>query len=344
LVVVFAGCSQTTSARHLPFAAQAFAPERHGSGYQLLYSFKGSPDGASPIGGTLVTLHGWLYGTTAYGGANTFGTVYRVSTAGAENVLYSFQRSPDGWYPLAPLLDVDGTIYGTTNGGSPYNEGTVFKITPSGAESVVLGFYDLAQGAEPWAGLISHKGKLYGTTTLGGAGFGNVFETSTSGDEKVLYEFKNEPDGQQPSAPLTYFNGSFYGTTYAGGSGSCSGGCGTVYRITRTGAESVLHSFTGTPDGATPGLSGLIAYHGVLYGTTRSGGSHNAGAVFEITPAGQERILYNFQGPPDGQKPDATLLAYRGNLYGTTTVGGSGCGCGTVFSLTTSGTELVSGV
>jgi uncharacterized repeat protein (TIGR03803 family) len=45
-----------------------------------------------------------------------------------------------------------------------------------------------------------------------------------------------------------------------------------------------LHSFTGTPDGASP-FGGLVADRdGNYYGTTQYGGTSNNGTVFEISP------------------------------------------------------------
>ncbi len=143
LVVVFAGCPQTASAQHLPFAAQTLAPAEHGNGYELLYSFKGSPDGASPLGGTLTTpdgqkpdatllaYRGNLYGTTTVGGSGcSCGTVFTLTTSGTERVLYSFGGEPDGSFPESSLTPLGGRLYGTTHLGGADNDGSVFRISP----------------------------------------------------------------------------------------------------------------------------------------------------------------------------------------------------------------------
>jgi uncharacterized repeat protein (TIGR03803 family) len=134
------------------------------------------------------------------------------------------------------------------------------------------------------------------------------------------------------------------GTTVRGGSNKD----GTVFSITKSGEETVLHSF-GTPgDGAQP-YAPLVYVNGSLYGTTSGGGTNNVGVVFSITPAGVEKVLHNF-GPlqgPDGAVPYAGLINVRGTLYGTTSQGGlyelcpGRLTCGTVFSITTSGVETV---
>ena|SRR5579863_7632481 len=118
---------------------------------------------------------------------------------------------------------------------------------------------------------------------------------------------------------------------------SCTGGCGTVFKITPSGTLTALHSFAGYPtDGSEP-LAGLVqATDGNLYGTTYSGGPNDEGTVFEITPTGGLTTLYAFcpqSGCADGSNPLAALVQdTNGTLYGTTLLGGAN-GDGTLFSL-----------
>jgi len=104
----------------------------------------------------------------------------------------------------------------------------------------------------------------------------------------------------------------------------------------------VLHSFTGTPDGANPYSSLVRDASGNLYGTTYFGGTGN-GAVFQVNPSGTESVLYAFSGSKDGSNPNAGLiLDASNNLYGTTVYTGSlGRGFGTVFRVNPSGKETV---
>lgn len=164
---------------------------------------------------------------------------------------------------------------------------------------------------------------------------------------RVVYSFRGAPDGAQPEAGLFAVNGVLLGTTYSGGMGCAStSGCGTVFRVHPTGVERVLHRFAGGSDGANP-LAGLVGAGGAYYGTTVNGGSGDNGTVYAVSPLGGEHVVYTFAGSPDGAKPAATLLAHSGTLYGTTYGGGvPGCvgsptGCGTAFSVTTSGQETV---
>ena len=144
-------------------------------------------------------------------------------------------------------------------------------------------------------------------------------------------------------------SGLTYGTTSAGGitTGNCyPSGCGVVFMVTPAGKEFVLHSFTGSPDGASP-YAGLIADSSDnLYGTTYNGGTggctNGCGVVFELEKAGTETVLHSFTGyPTDGAFPYAGLVRdSSGNLYGTAAYGG-GSDSGVVFELGTTGTETV---
>ena len=139
-------------------------------------------------------------------------------------------------------------------------------------------------GADPFSGLANVGGILYGTTNLGGAkGLGIVLDITTAGSETALYSFKGGTDGANPYAGLTEVNGALYGTTYRGSTSGCtgSGGCGTIFKITTSGSESVLHAFDGT-DGANP-YAGVTNVSGTLYGTTLNGGA-SLGTVFKMAP------------------------------------------------------------
>jgi uncharacterized repeat protein (TIGR03803 family) len=326
--------------------------------YGVLYRFANGPDGAYPYAG-LVSMNGTLYGTTYGGGRHGRGTVFSVTRDGTEKVLYSFRGDSDGAAPYANLINVNGTLYGTTmlGGGSRCYVagcGTVFSVTTSGTEHVLHRFHGGSDGKAPYAGLVDLNGTLYGTTTGGGSadcylGCGTVFSVTTSGTERVLYRFRGGFDGADPSARLIRAGGVLYGTTSSGGSGCTAyAGCGTVFRVTTNGAETVLYRFHGGSDGQEP-VASLIDVKGVLYGTTRGSGPGKChlrcGTVFSVTRTGTETVLYRFRGGSDGAGPTASLIDLNGTLYGTTANGGGSgdCyfGCGTVFSVTTAGVESV---
>jgi uncharacterized repeat protein (TIGR03803 family) len=274
---LLAGCGGGGVSALNPSSAQHAAERRHTSvAYSVIYSFAGGNDGANPQAG-LLKVKGVLYGTTESSGANDVGTVFSLTPtpSGTETTLYGFAGYPyDGADPVASLINVNGTLYGTTSKGGGGNCGihtgcgTVFSITPSGAETILHSFGQ--DSAFPGAGLIKVKSTLYGTTASGGAnGYGTVFAIPRFGSETTLYSFAGSPyDGANPKAGLVDVNGALYGTTYAGGANcGSSGGCGTVFAITPSGAETVLLSFAGGGDGANP-PAGLIKVKSTLYGTT----------------------------------------------------------------------------
>lgn len=362
LAVVVVGCGGgSTPLNPSPAGPSAAERTQVRPAYSLLYSFKGGiNDGRDPHAGPLVNVKGTLYGTTIYGGGVCHdrcfgGTVFAITTSGGETVLHSFEvGSGDGKNPRAGLVNVKGTLYGTTvhGGTASCYCGAVFSVTLSGAETVLHSFAGKPDGFGPDAGLLGVGGTLYGTTINGGtANDGTVFAITSSGTETVLHSFAGNPDGAHPYAGLINVNGTLYGTTTSGGACSSRGGCGTVFAITPSGAETVLYSFKGgSGDGKYPTQADLLDVNGTLYGTTKHGGTNDRGTVFSLTTSGQEAIVHSFGGSGDGVFPYGGLLDVSGTLYGTTSNGGSvSCGvrygdihgCGTVFKITTSGNESV---
>ena len=318
----------------------------------VLYFFKGgTTDGQDPGGGLIMDGAGNLYGTTAGGGTNGYGTVFTINAAGTESVVYSFKGgTTDGDSPFGQLImDTAGNLYGTTSGGGANGDGTVFKITAAGTESVLHSFVGgTTDGQQPIAGLVMDSaGNLYGTTSFGGENDdGTVFKISAGGTASILYSFKGgTTDGKVPDSGVIMDGaGNLYGTTSMGG----ANGDGTVYEISAAGTESILHSFDGYPtDGQLPWAGLAMDNAGNLYGTTTEGGANDDGTVFKIDAAGAETVLYSFKGgTTDGQGPFSSLIIDgAGNLYGTTEgysyvtplngtpVSGSANGNGTVFKI-----------
>jgi uncharacterized repeat protein (TIGR03803 family) len=203
----------------------------------------------------------------------------------------------DGQGPSGSLIvDSAGNLYGTTNGGGGCAQGgcgTVFELTPGGQESILYAFQGGADGFGPQGGVIMDTaGNLYGTTFAGGAASccGVVFEVPAGGgSESVLYSFRGGSDGANPFAGVVRDKkGNLYGTTEAGG-GSGEGckkelfgtGCGTVFKLTPAGKETVLDYFKGKR-GELPVAPLLLGKNGALYGTTLEGGTDEYGVVFEL--------------------------------------------------------------
>jgi uncharacterized repeat protein (TIGR03803 family) len=181
---------------------------RSGWDQQVLYSFTGGLDGATPSGRVVFDWSGSLYGTATEGGdpACGCGTVFRLSSAitpgsqWSQRVLYTFTGGSDGAFPAASVIfDTAGNLYSTAYAGgegscgSGEACGTIFQLAPGG----------------------------------GGAWSFNL-----------LYSFSGTSDGGSPRVILGVAPRTLYGATdlggYFGGSCGTSLGCGTVFEITAT--------------------------------------------------------------------------------------------------------------
>jgi len=297
-----------------------------------LYSFcpqTGCIDGADPAAALVQATNGYLYGTAQSGGANNFGTVFRITPSGTLTTLYSFcaqSGCTDGAQPDAGLVQAtNGNLYGTTAGGGANGYGTVFKITPSGTLTGLHSFCSqngCRDGAQPSGGLVqATNGSFYGTTPKGGAhGYGTVFRITPSGALATLHSFCAEAgcaDGANPSAGLIQAtDGDFYGTASTGG----ANGYGTVFRITPSGALTTLYSFcsqSACTDGEYP-VTGLVQdTNGELYGTTSGGGANlYYGTVFSLSLGLGPFVEIQ----PTSGKAGAAVKILGTNLTGATSV------------------------
>jgi uncharacterized repeat protein (TIGR03803 family) len=283
-------------------------------------------------------------------------------------VLYNFcsqTNCRDGESPAAGLVaDGSGNLYGTTKYGGNYSSGTVFEIAADGTETVLWSFCyrsNCKDGSTPLAGLTGSSGHFYGTTQSGGhGGFGTVFELvqrDTIWVERVVYSFGQRFDGESPQAGVAMDgSGNLFGTTGAGGKWDS----GLLFELTYSSSdkwdETRLHSFCSErkdldnpcKDGATPVAELAFDGGGNLYGTTYQGGWGNPGygVVFKYSN-GAYTVPHRFCSTSgtcsDGLNPLAGLtFDGTSKFYGTTQGGTGGSGAaGTVFSVTTSGSENV---
>jgi len=217
---------------------------------------------------------------------------------------------------------------------------------------VLHSFTGGVDGSGPFGGVtMDRAGNLYGTAYGHGAhGYGTVFKLTLRNGSwlfESLYSFQNIPDGANPAARVIVGpNGTLYGTTNLGGVGCGYTGCGTVFNLRPPATpcravscpwnETVLHSFSNVPDGASPYSEVVFDPAGDLYGTTYGGGAGDAGAVYKLTPFGgqwSESVIYSFQNNSDGALPQSGLIFdASGNLYGTSSAGGPNYGA--VYELT----------
>lgn len=250
--------------------------------YTVLYSFTGGADGGLPSA-VILDSAGNLYGTTFEGGAANLGVVYKLDTAGSYTVLHSFTGEADGSEPDAGVvLDSAGNLYGTTFYGGA-GAGVVYKMSPSGQETVLHSFTGGADGANPDAGVIRDSaGNLYGTNVnFGPGGGGVVYKLDKAGNYTVLYGFSAGAGGSTPfSGVIRDSSGNLYGTTFSGGGTGCGGtGCGVVYKVSPSGQETVLYTFTSEVD---PWAGVIRDSAGNLYGATSVGGTTGGGVVYKL--------------------------------------------------------------
>ncbi len=313
----------------------------------ILHSFgSSSGDGTDPVGGLTLGSDGRLYGATSTGGSDGDGTLFVYDPQDQQTqTLYSFgSQTGDGNNPYNSLiLGQDGGLYGMTGyggGSGAYAEGTIFEFDPATSTETVLYRFgtQAGDGADPRGGLIQDsQGNLLGTTSYGGAsGAGVLFSYNpTSQTLTNLHAFAaNTTDGGMPYGSLMLASdGNYYGTTAFRGAYGGANGDGTVFMYNpNTQTETLVHSFAGGSDGASPYGSLVAASDGLLYGLTSAGGANNAGTIFSYDPSTQtEAVAYAFSGGSDAADPQGSLvLASDGNFYGVSRTGGT-AGQGTVF-------------
>ena len=260
----------------------------NGLGFVPLYSFTNSPDGATPLGG-LVLSGGALFGVTHVGGAGAGGgaggTIFTINTNGTGYAtLHSFTNTPDGAQPQNGLVLGGATLYGTTVGGGLYGNGTVFAINTNGSDYTNLySFSNAPDAVRPYGGLALSAGVLYGLGSGGGSNqTGAIFALGTNGSGyRILYDFSGfsgNTDGDIPQSTLTASGSCLYGTTISGGAGFG----GTIFIINTNGTGfTVIGSFTNATSGSDL-LSGVIRAGNALWGTANQGGTGGFGTLFDL--------------------------------------------------------------
>jgi uncharacterized repeat protein (TIGR03803 family) len=322
--------------------------------YAVVHSFAGAPvDGSDPLGGLALGSDGNFYGTTAHGGFHNQGTIFKLTQAGVETVLYSFTGITDGGVPQGGLFrDPQGNLFGTASqgGNASCACGVVFELTTANTLSVIYNFQAGTDGSTPTDRLISINGELYGTTQFGGTGCsstggcGTIFKVTENGHETVIYRFTGDSDGFGPQGLIRDPDANLFGVTIAG-----NDNFGTAFELSASGQFSILHTFTGGSDGASPSGRLLRDTNGNLRGATQGGGDPTCfcGVIFFINPAGDFRVLKTFFSRPNGAEPITGPLDVSAILYGVTGFGGDmNCqgqagGCGVLFQIGKTGTYSV---
>ncbi len=325
--------------------------------YNVIYTFTGHGTSANPIAGVTIDADGSLFGSTGWGGGEDPGTVYMLQPTGSGftySQLYATNDGAKGTFPWDPPAIGPGGLYVTMYTGGSDGDGTVLRVQPSPTLCRVISclwnatdLYDFTRGSDggnPQAGVVFDKqGNMYGVTANGGQGYGLAFEMTPSNGGwvyHVIYTFTDGDDGAFPVAPLLMdASGNLYGTAMAGGVPGCVGwGCGTIFKLSRSGAswsETTVYEFKDGADGESP-TGGLTADSaGNLYGATEGSAASVGGTVYELTPSGSGwtfNVIYDLPGKGSGPQGNLVRDSF-GNLYGATWGDGAD-GMGNVFKLT----------
>ncbi len=310
----------------------------------LLHSFNSNADGTTPECTLALANDGNFYGTTFSGGPSSgSGMVFQATPDGTVTVLHTFGGSDtiDGYNPVGGVVQgSDGKLYGTTSSGGNNNDGTVFQLGLDGTFVSLHAFNFHQTGAGPYdprSPLVQGSdGNFYGVADGGDNAVGAIYQLTPGGTVTTIHSF-SKTDGYAPTGRLVEgSSGVFYGVTSSGG-GASGNGYGTIFKVTSAGQLTTLHAFTGSSNEGYQPFAGLVlASDGNFYGTTRSGGAHGGGSVFQCTPAGVTTNLYSFNGNTStgGTSPYGGLVqAADGSFYGLTQSGGAS-NYGTVYQLT----------
>ena len=289
--------------------------------------------GGYPFGSLVKGTDGAFYGMTNSGGTNTYGTIFRITTAKAFSIVKHLAEAT-GSYPEGSLvLGTDGAFYGMTSSGGTYNNGTVFRITTGGTVTVLRHLKAATDGSTPYGSLCKNSdGFFYGMTYRGGstANGGTIFKLSNASNFTVLHRLPDDAQGITPQESLVQAaDGFFYGTASEGG----VDGYGAIYKLCSNGSYTVVKAFT-SANGAAPQGSLVQGTDGNFYGTTYRGGTANQGTLFKLALSGTLTVLKNMDDATGSFPAGSLVQGSDGALYGMTNDGGT-ANSGTIFKYNT---------
>ncbi len=317
--------------------------------YTILKHFDNATTGGNPSGSLVQDTDSNFYGMTTSGGSSEYGhgygTIFRMTQSGSYTVLHRFTDSTGG-NPYGSLIKgLDGAFYGMTQTAGRYNAGTIFKILPNGTFGVIKHLEPAVTGGSPKGSLVfGDDGSLYGMTHTGGKfNGGTIFKCSVAGALFVLRHLNIDEDGGNPyGSLLKNSDGYFYGMAMNGGTKNENGdGSGTIFKISASGAYTVLTRLQDNAEGMYPGKSLVQGKDGYFYGMAREGGKFGYGTIYRLCTDGSFTALHSFERKTTGAWPYGSLIqAKDGYFYGMTSRGGT-FDAGTIFKMSQSGSVTV---
>lgn len=331
-----------------------FKVTTNGTSYNILKSFSKldvntstNVDGSYPMDG-LVLYSNALYGTTYQGGFNTRGTVFSLNTNGTSYTVLNHFNVTNGKSPYVGLTLWSNVLYGTTIAGGISNKGVIFRVNPDGSGYTLLKSIVPSEGVLLLSRVATDGTTLYGAIFSGGfSNRGSIFSLGVNGDNFTILKNFSTNEGAGPRYNLILSGGKLYGAAVAGGTNNDS----TIFRLNTDGSGfAVLKQFSdtdqiyGTNSDGSSIYGGLTLWNGVLYGTTRWGGTNGNGVVFKLNTDGTGyAVLKHLSATTSvgggsyinvgGMNPQGDLTIADGMIYGATLSGGT-YGYGTLYRLT----------
>ena len=290
------------------------------------------------VAGSKVKAQSSVWGMTAFGGFDDYGTIYKTNENGQNHeVVYEWTNNEsysEGESPRTPVMGLvdgkDGYLYGSTINGGGLNAGVFFRINM--ATNAYEELFELAYLAEnPGLGFTIDQSTrtIYAATSFGGtSGLGSIFSLNmTDGEYTELYSWNDATHGHKPEGHPVLHNGSVIGTTLYGGANEA----GTLYKFDiATGTYNVLKHFDYGTIGKAPFFQFEIIDN-VVYGTTRGGGANGYGTIYSYNLNNSEfNVLHNFNGE-DGEGGRSLTKASNNILIGSAMRGGA-YGKGVLFT------------
>ena len=283
-----------------------FKIDTNGDNFAILRHFTNTLDGSQPRG-RLLLIGATLYGTTASGGSNGLGTVFKLNTNGSGySVIYHFPGTPGAAIPWTGLVSDGNTLYGTTTGGGTAGAGTVFALGTNGGGFTLLHSLTNGEGLSPQSPLTLNGSTLYGTALVQGTDSGGIlFQVQTNGAGfLVLKNFKSSTTGANPKGQVVLNGKNISGICSAGGAGAS----GSLYNLQLTPAITLQPQSLSVTNAAAVSFIGDGAGVGALGYQWNSNGVPIAGAT--ATNLNYASVTTNYAG-------SYTLVV--SNLYGSTT-------------------------